>query len=172
MPFCVVHPSYVEHDLGLPPAEESLARAKGKARSVASDHPHAVIVASDQLLFFDGRPVPKPHSDDEAAELLLAMRGHQHSLFTALVVSAGRDLVWEEVVTSHLLMHADLSDEEVLRYTALDHPAGCAGGYKLESGGIRLFSSIDTRDVTAILGLPLLSLGRVLRSLGYRPSVD
>lgn len=167
IPFFAVTPPYEERDLGLLPREESLGRAQGKAASVEATHPSAVIVASDQLLFFGGVHLSKPVDDDASAQLLLRMRGAEHRLYTSLVVLEGGDPVYEDVAVSRLVIHPDLTDDEIRAYVAADHPAGCAGGYKLESRGICLFSSIDTPDFTAILGLPMLSLGRVLRSLGY-----
>ncbi len=168
VPFVAVAPPYDERDLGLPPREESLERAQGKAASVEAAHPGAVIVASDQLLSFDGAHIPKPVDDDASAQLLLRMRGVEHRLYTSLVVLARGEPVCEDVALSRLVIHPTLTDDEIRSYVASDHPASCAGGYKLESRGICLFSSIDTPDFTAILGLPMLSLGRVLRSLGYR----
>jgi septum formation protein len=168
IPFVAVAPQYEERDLELPPRDESLGRARGKAASVKATHPSAVIVASDQLLYFGGTHLPKPVNEVAAAQLLIRMRGAEHRLYTSLVVLSGEDPVCEDVVVSRLVIHPDLTDDEIRAYVAADHPAGCAGGFKLESRGICLFSSIDTPDFTAILGLPMLTLGRVLRSLGYR----
>ncbi|MBN1423718.1 Maf family protein [Candidatus Fermentibacteria bacterium] len=169
VPFSMVAPAYVEHNLGLAPREESLERARGKAVSVCTIHADATIVASDQLLVFRGEHRAKPVTDDHAAALLSQMRGVAHRLYTSLLVHYPIEgWVLEEVVVSTLRIHPDLTDEEIRAYVAADHPAGCAGGYKLERLGIRLFSSIDTPDFTAILGLPMLSLGHCLRSLGYR----
>lgn len=168
IPFDVVAPSYEERDLGLSPREESLERARGKAASVEPFCSDAAIVASDQLLAFEGSTVPKPTCDAEAARLLVRLRGVEHRLWTSLVVRARGGFAHEDVVVSRLVVHPDLTDDEIRAYVRADHPAGCAGGYKLERRGIRLFSSIDTTDFTAILGLPMLSLGLCLRSLGYR----
>ena len=43
----------------------------------------------------------------------------------------------------------------------------CAGSYKIESLGIALFDRIDAADHTAIVGLPLIALGRMLRARGF-----
>ena len=61
----------------------------------------------------------------------------------------------------------DLSDREIERYVAAEQPLDCAGSYRIEGLGITLFERIDTRDQTAIVGLPLLRLSEALRALGF-----
>ena len=53
------------------------------------------------------------------------------------------------------------------RYVALESPLDCAGGFKSEGLGITLCESIDSADPTALIGLPLISLSRVLRGVGF-----
>ncbi len=52
-------------------------------------------------------------------------------------------------------------------YLAREKPFDCAGGFKAEGLGISLFENIDSRDPTALLGLPLIWLASALRSVGY-----
>ncbi len=46
-------------------------------------------------------------------------------------------------------------------------PVDCAGSYKLESRGITLFERIESDDHSAIIGVPLIALTTILRSLGF-----
>ena len=55
----------------------------------------------------------------------------------------------------------------LINYLKLDEPFDCAGSYKIEKHGIRLFEKIETQDFTAIQGLPLLQLTKTLEQLGY-----
>lgn len=59
-----------------------------------------------------------------------------------------------------------LTDAEVARYIEHDAPFDCAASYKIESLGSSLFDQIETEDFTAIMGLPLIELSRVLRDFG------
>ena len=59
-----------------------------------------------------------------------------------------------------------LPDAHIDAYLDRDQPWDCVGSYKLESQGIALFSSIEGRDHTAIIGLPLLQLVSMLESYG------
>jgi len=60
-----------------------------------------------------------------------------------------------------------LSRAAIERYVAADRPFDCAGSYKLESRGIVLFEEIESKDHTAITGLPLIALVSILRELGF-----
>jgi septum formation protein len=60
-----------------------------------------------------------------------------------------------------------LTRSEIERYVAADEPFDCAGSYKLESRGIALFESLESEDHSAITGLPLLAVCRLLRQVGF-----
>lgn len=168
VPYQAVPPRFQEEDGGGDPVQEALYRGRAKAESVRERFPDAVIIGSDQVMCFQGRLVPKPRTNEEAARLLMALRGKEHTLSTSVVVLTPRRVALARVVVSRLVVHPDLSDEEIWLYVAADRPAGCAGGYKIEEHGMCLFARIRTPDHTAIMGLPLLSLGRCLRRLGFR----
>jgi len=142
---------------------ETLARAK--AESVAAYLPEAVVIGSDQLVAFDGRIMGKPITAERAVEQLLCLAGHEHQLITSAAVA---DVSGTETVTdvTTLLMRT-LSRSEAERYVEVDRPLDCAGSYKIEARGIALFDRIDSRDHSAIIGLPLLAVCRMLRSRGF-----
>jgi septum formation protein len=60
-----------------------------------------------------------------------------------------------------------LASEEIERYVALEQPLDCAGSFKAEGLGITLLESIDSRDPTGLIGLPLIWLAKTLRRAGY-----
>ena len=60
----------------------------------------------------------------------------------------------------------ELEREEVERYVRRHRPLECAGSYRIEDAGIKLFSRIEGQDYTGIMGLPLLAVARLLREVG------
>ena len=42
----------------------------------------------------------------------------------------------------------------------------CAGGFKCEGLGVTLFEAVETRDPTALIGLPLIAVCALLRQAG------
>jgi len=59
-----------------------------------------------------------------------------------------------------------LSGAEIARYVERERPLDCAGSFKCEGLGIALFERIDSSDPTALVGLPLIALARLLREAG------
>jgi septum formation protein len=59
-----------------------------------------------------------------------------------------------------------LAEAEIERYVAREMPLDCAGSFKCEGLGIALFERIDNSDPTALVGLPLIALARLLREAG------
>ena len=55
-----------------------------------------------------------------------------------------------------------LSDTEITEYLLKDTPYNCAGSFRSEGLGITLFDAVYSCDPTALIGLPLISLNRML----------
>jgi septum formation protein len=60
-----------------------------------------------------------------------------------------------------------LPEAAVRRYVQAEQPLDCAGSYKIEGLGIALCERIEGEDFTAIMGLPLIALCRMLRAEGF-----
>jgi septum formation protein len=59
-----------------------------------------------------------------------------------------------------------LSDAAIDNYLRRDEPWDCAGSFRWESLGIALFSAMAGSDPTALEGLPLIALTRLLGQAG------
>jgi septum formation protein len=150
-----------------PPREIARALARAKAEAVAEGlGPEVVVLGGDQICVHEGTVLGKPGSVDRAWAQLLRLQGRSHLLITALCVAAGERRIEHQDVTE--LDMRSLSEEEIQRYVAADHPIDCAGSYKLESLGVTLFDAIRSEDHSAITGLPLLAVSRILRELGFQ----
>ena len=69
-------------------------------------------------------------------------------------------------VTDTRVVFRSLEKSEIERYVDRDEPLHCAGSFKCESLGIALFESISSSDPSALIGLPLISVARILREIG------
>ncbi len=167
IPFRVVRSDFDESTFpseGLSPRALAEALAAGKARSVLEREPGSIVIGCDQLASFDGRILGKPGTAPRAIAQLEAMSGRVHELITAMVV-VGPGGEFAHTDLSRLRMRR-LARPQIERYVASDVPLDCAGSYKLEGRGVVLFDRIETEDFTAITGLPLLALTRILEGLG------
>jgi len=170
LPFDVQAPSVDETPRpGEPPATLALRLALAKAGEVAQRFPDAVVIGSDQIADLDGAPLGKPGSHERAVEQLRAMSGRSIVFHTAVAVvrhdraHAGATLVPVTVRFRHL------EDAEIEHYLRLEQPYDCAGSAKAETLGIALLEAVESNDLTALVGLPLIATCRLLRQAGIDP---
>jgi septum formation protein len=168
LPFDCISPGVNERDQalqGLDPYSLATFLADEKANAVFESYPEAAVIGSDQVVSVDGLILGKPGSVDAASEQLRLLAGRGHEIITAVTVRS-QSGVMRHLDVSKLTMRA-LEAREIAAYVELDAPLDCAGAYKLESHGAALFERVETRDRTAITGLPLLALTEMLRGLGF-----
>ena len=148
------------------PVELVQALSRAKAEAVAARYPGAVVIGSDQVAEMDGEVLGKPHTMERAVAQLMGFSGRTHRLVTGVAVFDGATGSWQEMVQETRL-HARPYDEAFARrYVERDRPLDCAGSYMFERSGITLFDGIETDDPTAIEGLPLTAVVRMLERCG------
>jgi len=62
----------------------------------------------------------------------------------------------------------ELSDEMISNYLEKKQPYNCAGSFKSEGYGIALFDSFEGKDPNSLIGLPLISLIRMLEAENFQ----
>lgn len=123
-----------------------------------------VVIGGDQLVSFEGQIIGKAHTPERAVEQLLAMQGKTHELITAICVFDDEKVIpYTDITRLHM---KKLTRSQAEHYVHLDNPVDCAGSYKIEKHGIQLFEKIESEDFTAIQGLPLIALSKILENCG------
>lgn len=174
IPFEVDAPSFDERSLDPEFAARGVDAfatrlALGKAQSLVPRWPRHWILAADQVAVLPGPPdrlLHKPGTKARAVDQLTAMSGRRHTLTTAVVLLAPGGASWTEDLDHQNLFMRTFSSTEAHAYVDRYAPLDCAGSYRIEDAGIRLFEGIDGHDVTGIMGLPLLAVCRLLRAQG------
>jgi septum formation protein len=170
-PYTAVPPAYEEeHDLPLAPAALVAYLSRRKAESLQPTHGEAIIIGSDQALAIDGGILGKPGTAEAAEAQLSRMSGRRLELLTGLCVVGLDGELYEYLETVYLQVRP-LTPAMIRHYVQQDQPLDCAGAFKIESLGVALFDRVETTDPTAIEGLPLMALTRILSSLGCDPLV-
>lgn len=167
IPFSVARPDTDETPLpGETPAATAERLAAEKARAVARDWPDALIIGSDQVAHMGNEVFGKPGTEARAIEQLQRMSGQTVIFHTALALLNTRSghIQVEGVPTS--VRFRTLGDDEIRRYVAKERPLDCAGSAKSEGLGIALLDALSGDDPTALIGLPLIALCRMLRAEG------
>ena len=168
-PFETIAPNVDETPLADEVPQDLVLRlAKAKAASAAQRSGPAIVIASDQVAVAGGRILGKPGTPEAAVANLMSMAGTTVTFITSLVVANTRGATQQHVDRTHVRMR-EFSIDEVRRYVELEQPLDCAGGIKSEGRGVLLMDGIETDDPTALIGLPLIRLGAMLRAEGLPP---
>ena len=167
LPFTVAAPAVDETPLpSEPPAQLAQRLALAKAHAVATLHPEAVVIGSDQVADLAGQPLGKPGDHARATAQLQRMRGHTVVFHTAVAVVCHASGFVQTDLAPVRVRFRELSDAEIERYLRAEQPYDCAGSAKSEGLGISLLEAIDSDDPTALIGLPLIRTCRLLRAAG------
>ena len=167
LPFVAVAPEVAEAPLpGEAPAATALRLAEAKARSVASGHPDALSVGSDQVADCAGIAVGKPKSPADAVAQLTMLSGKTVVFHTGLALLDARNGRCQTALVAATSTFRPLSAAEIDAYLRREQPYDCAGSVKVEALGIALFTGITSDDPTALIGLPLIRLTDMLRAAG------
>ncbi len=170
LPFQVVAPHTDETALaGETPAALALRLALAKAQAVAGQHPHAVVIGSDQVADLDGQALGKPGTHERAVAQLRMLSGRQAVFQTAVAVVRGDTGFAQVELASVTVGFRSLSEAEIEHYLRLEQPFDCAGSAKCETLGIALLTHIHSDDPTALVGLPLIRTCQMLRAAGLDP---
>ncbi|HVN43629.1 MAG TPA: nucleoside triphosphate pyrophosphatase [Steroidobacteraceae bacterium] len=147
-------------------ADRALRLALEKARAGARLHPQALVIGADQVAACGEVLLEKPGTAARAREQLQRLSGGTALFYTACAVLGGPLAVQLAHVDTTTVVFRALSSAEIERYIERDRPLDCAGSFRAESLGISLFECIESRDPTALIGLPLIWLGAALRAAG------
>lgn len=153
---------------GETPAARAMRLAIAKATDAGNGVADALVIGSDQVAELDGRLLEKPGAVEGAHAQLSACSGHIVSFHTALCVfdtASGQSRTHLDLTRVHF---RQLQREEISRYIEREQPLDCAGSFKCEGLGISLFEGIENNDPTALIGLPLIALARLLREAGIK----
>jgi len=167
IPFEVVAPGVDETPLqGEDARSLALRLAVSKAQSVTAARPDRIIIGSDQVAVVGETILEKPGAHELAVEQLKRMRARTVEFHTALCVINSRTAREQtQTVTIRVLM-GSYSDEQIERYLHTEQPYDCAGSARIEGLGISLVEKLEGDDPTALIGLPLIALCRMLREEG------
>jgi septum formation protein len=111
----------------------------------------------------------KPGNHDKAVAQLQSLSGNTVVFETALCLyDALNGQAHEELVSTEVEFRT-LTLEEIEAYLKREPAYDCAGSAKSEALGIALLDRLSGDDPTALVGLPLIALCRLLRHAGLNP---
>ncbi len=149
------------------PYKTVLINSHEKALSVLYEAPpRAVIIGADTIIYSKQYGIiGKPRSMNEAAEILLKLRGKWHSVITGVTIIDVDTLATSSFTTETSVKLRDFTEQELHEYLATMEPMGKAGAYAIQGIGA-LFVEIIVGDFYNVVGLPLSRLYVELRKYG------
>ena len=148
------------------PRHYALRMAREKAKTVASRHPGALILAADTVVAVGRRILGKPGNETEARAFLELLSGRRHDVMTSLaLVVPGRPECLDRVVASSVKL-ARLTRADIDFYIATGEWKDKAGGYAIQGQAARYVVRMEG-SYTAIVGLPVREVSAMLAGAGY-----
>lgn len=144
------------------PSVMSEGKSYGFHRQLEKDE---ILITSDTLVLCGDLVMGKPHSREEAAQMLRHLSGRVHKVITSVTV---RDASGHETVSDTALVHfKELSDEEICYYIDTFKPFDKAGAYGIQEWiGYIGIDKIEGSYFT-IMGLPVhLVYQELIRFIG------
>lgn len=153
------------------PAAYAARMAAEKARTVASRHPDAVVLAADTVVAVGRRILPKAEDPVTARACLKLLSGRRHRVFGGVTIIRPEGLMVAGEPARHdrlvqtTVSFKRLEAQEVDLYIESGEWRGKAGGYAIQGraeGLVRFVSG----SYSNIVGLPLFEVRQILRPLG------
>jgi septum formation protein len=118
---------YPEHLQG---AEISNYLADLKSKAFPDLNDNDLVITSDTIVWFEGKAMGKPKDTEDAFQMLKAMSGKKHQVFTSVSIKNKHfQRMFHEETTVEF---DDLSDEEIRYYLETYQPYDKAGSYGIQ----------------------------------------
>jgi septum formation protein len=165
--FDVRRPEVDESPLpGESPAALVARLAHLKAATVATQFNTGLIVGSDQVAVCGAQVLGKPGTPERARAQLAALSGRSVEFLTGLCLMNAATGAFDATIVPTVVQFRTLTADEIADYVRREQPLDCAGAFKSEGLGIALFERLESDDPTALIGLPLIELCRMLGRAG------
>lgn len=152
-----------------PTCEEMVRHlAECKAMSALEDEtkPGDVILAADTIVAIDGEELGKPHSEEDAIEMLHALSGRTHEVSTGVCLLSpmrtGGHRSFSFYETTRVTFY-ELDDANIEAYVKTGEPLDKAGAYGIQGLGRTLVRTIEG-DYFNVVGLPVAKTMRALEA--------
>jgi septum formation protein len=144
---------------GAAPMEAVQKIALDKARAVSPLFPERPVLAADTAVMLAHRVFGKPASRDAAREMLQALSGETHEVYTGIALAC-RGAYWTDGDSSRVTFRS-FDDAELDLYLDEAEYMDKAGAYGIQDEGARLVSEY-TGALDTIIGLPIQKVNSIL----------
>lgn len=138
------------------PVAAELSRQKAMSAAQRKGGTDTLILAADTMVAFDETLLGKPADSKQAYEMLCALSGREHSVYTGYTLTDGTKT--HTAFERTRVFFRSLSDRELQAYIASGQPFDKAGGYGIQEGWAMTFTERIEGDFYNVMGLPLCAI--------------
>ncbi len=138
-----------------------LVKKLSKVKACAADACDGVVIGADTVVVMGGKVYGKPHTEENALEMLKKLCGRWHTVYTGVTVRRGGES--KSFTVRSRVKLKNLSEEEIRSYIADTNPLDKAGAYGIQDGRV---VEKYRGSYTNIVGLPKEKLASVLAGFG------
>ena len=139
--------------------------ARRKALAAAGHYARGIVIASDTLVSLDGAPLGKPRDAEEARQMLTALSGREHEVFTGVCVTDAQTGAMQERCARTGVRFRAISQQEIMDYIATGEPMDKAGAYAIQGGASRFVEALDG-SFENVVGFPVDDVRALLACFG------
>ncbi|MFZ3070850.1 MAG: Maf family protein [Anaerolineaceae bacterium] len=152
------------------PLEYVRRLAESKGRALVGCH-SATVLSADTVVVLDGQVLGKPSDDEEARQMLITLRGREHTVYTAIALqNPDRNLSLSDLCRTIVPMRA-YSAAEMEAYIASGDYRDKAGGYAIQHKSFHPACWVEGCYAN-VMGLPLCHVYRSLLLAGITVDRD
>ena len=126
--------------------------------------PELLVIGADTVVCCEGKILGKPHSREAAAEMLTALQGRSHEVYTGVTLYSQSETVTFFECTQ--VEFYPMTEVEISEYIDSKEPMDKAGAYGIQGLGARFVKGIRG-DYYNVVGLPVGRLYQELKSHGW-----
>ena len=126
--------------------------------------PELLVIGADTVVCCEGKILGKPHSREAAAEMLTALPGRSHEVYTGVTLYSQSETVTFFECTQ--VEFYPMTEVEISEYIDSKEPMDKAGAYGIQGLGARFVKGIRG-DYNNVVGLPVGRLYQELKSHGW-----
>ena len=123
-----------------------------------------LVIGADTVVCCEGKILGKPHSREAAAEMLTALQGRSHEVYTGVTLYSQSETVTFFECTQ--VEFYPMTEVEISEYIDSKEPMDKAGAYGIQGLGARFVKGIRG-DYNNVVGLPVGRLYQELKSRGW-----
>ena len=126
--------------------------------------PELLVIGADTVVCCEGKILGKPHSRESAAEMLTALQGRSHEVYTGVTLYSQSETVTFFECTQ--VEFYPMTEVEISEYIDSKEPMDKGGAYGIQGLGARFVKGIRG-DYNNVVGLPVGRLYQELKSRGW-----